>query len=136
MTPASSPLDVTRIGDGMYRVVVNGRSEVVWATAGAGARWAFWNGRVFRFGHDERPRARPSRSGIDTHQSLTAPMPATVLKVLVTPGSSVRKGDTLMILEAMKMELPVRADADGTVRAVSVQQGELVPAGAPLVELE
>jgi biotin carboxyl carrier protein len=70
------------------------------------------------------------------HQSLTAPMPATVLKVLVTPGSTVRTGDTIMILEAMKMELPVRVTADGVVRTVSCREGDLVQAGALLVELE
>ena len=41
---------------------------------------------------------------------MTAPMPATVLKILAAPGQAVRKGDTLVIVEALKMELPLRAD--------------------------
>jgi biotin carboxyl carrier protein len=62
-------------------------------------------------------------------------MPATVLKVLVAPGAAVAKGDTLVVLEAMKMELPIRAAGDGVVGEVFCREGELVQAGAPLVEL-
>jgi biotin carboxyl carrier protein len=129
--------EATRVGDGVYRVVVDGRSEIAWAVSAAGEQWAFWNGRVFtiRRGDDGRG-PQPRRAVAEGHQSLASPMPATVLKVLVMPGTRVRKGDTIMILEAMKMELPVRATADGVVRTVSCREGELVQAGARLVELE
>ena len=63
-------------------------------------------------------------------------MPATVLKLVVAEGAQVRKGDTLLILEAMKMELPVRAPADAVVRAMLCREGELVQPGTVLVELE
>ena len=62
-------------------------------------------------------------------------MPATVLKVLVSAGAPVKKGDTLVILEAMKMELPLRAPADATVAAVHCREGELVQPDTVLVEL-
>jgi len=75
------------------------------------------------------------RSGAASAAALSAPMPATVLKVHVRPGDSVRKGDTVILLEAMKMELPLRAPADGTVAAVHCREGELVQADAVLVEL-
>ena len=70
------------------------------------------------------------------HGSLTAPMPATVLRVLVKAGDTVRRGDSLVILEAMKMELPVRATTAGTVRAVHCREGELVQPGVTLVEID
>jgi biotin carboxyl carrier protein len=76
------------------------------------------------------------RPGAEARGSLAAPMPATVIRVDVAPGDSVRKGDSLVILEAMKMELPVRAPADGIVKSVHCQAGDLVKAGASLVELE
>jgi 3-methylcrotonyl-CoA carboxylase alpha subunit len=69
-------------------------------------------------------------------QSLTAPMPATIIKVLVTNGQAVKAGDTLVIVEAMKMELPVRAPADASVKAVRCREGEIVQADQTLVELE
>jgi acetyl-CoA/propionyl-CoA carboxylase biotin carboxyl carrier protein len=67
---------------------------------------------------------------------LSAPMPATVVKVLVEPGAQVEKGDTLVMLEAMKMELPVKAPRDGVVRKITCQPGQLVQPGVNLIELE
>jgi biotin carboxyl carrier protein len=63
-------------------------------------------------------------------------MPATVVKVLVAPGQKVRHGDTLVVLEAMKMELPIRAPGDAVVQAVNCREGELVQPDRTLVELE
>ena len=96
-------------------------------------RWAFWNGHVFR---DTRAadaaERRARRAPRAAAQSLTAPMPATVIKVLVAPGAAVKKGDTVIVLEAMKMELPIRAPADATVAAVHCREGELVQPDAVL----
>jgi biotin carboxyl carrier protein len=129
MTPA---MRVTRIGEGMYRVEHDGATHIVYVAGRAGDRWAFWNGQTVRVRHEP-----PSRAGrVDVVQSLTAPMPATVLKVLAQPGSAVSKGETLLILEAMKMELPLRAPADATVTAVNCREGQLVQPDAILVELE
>ena len=64
--------------------------------------------------------------------SITAPMPGTILKVNVTNGQTVKKGDVLMVLEAMKMENEIMAPADGTVSAVSVSAGASVESGAVL----
>jgi 3-methylcrotonyl-CoA carboxylase alpha subunit len=66
--------------------------------------------------------------------ALTAPMPATVIKVQARAGDAVKKGDVMVVLEAMKMELPLRALGDGIVSAVRCREGELVQADATLVE--
>ncbi len=63
-------------------------------------------------------------------------MPATVVRVLVAPGDLVARGDTLIVLEAMKMELPVRAPRDAAVRAVHCREGDLVPPERVLIDLE
>ncbi len=65
--------------------------------------------------------------------SLTAPMPGTVLRVTAVVGDEVRAGDTLVVLEAMKMEHGVKAVADGMVNEVLVKAGDQVDAGAVLV---
>ena len=62
-------------------------------------------------------------------------MPGTVVDVAVGVGQQVRAGDLLLTLEAMKMELPIRAPKDGVVTAVRCAAGELVQPGPPLIEI-
>jgi acetyl-CoA carboxylase biotin carboxylase subunit len=85
-----------------------------------------------QFATRARPAARP-RSG--QHESLMAPMPATVVRIQTDIGKQVTRGDTLLILEAMKMELPVRATSDGIVRAINCAEGDLVQPGVALIEM-
>jgi propionyl-CoA carboxylase alpha chain len=68
--------------------------------------------------------------------ALTAPMPGTVIKVLATPGDRVERRQTLLILEAMKMETPVLSPYEAVVRAVHVAEGDRVAGGELLLELE
>ncbi|MBO5339115.1 MAG: biotin/lipoyl-binding protein [Clostridia bacterium] len=68
-------------------------------------------------------------------QAIKAPMPGTILKVNVSNGQSVKKGDVLMILEAMKMENEILAPNDGTVSSVGVSQGATVESGTVLCTL-
>jgi acetyl-CoA/propionyl-CoA carboxylase, biotin carboxylase, biotin carboxyl carrier protein len=68
--------------------------------------------------------------------ALTAPMPGTVIKVLAAPGDHVGQRQTLLVLEAMKMETPVVSPYEAVVRAVHVAEGDQVAGGALLVELE
>ena len=63
-------------------------------------------------------------------------MPGTVIRVEVRPGDSVHARQSLVVLEAMKMEIPVHSPFQGTVRAVHVAPGDRVAGGTPLVELE
>jgi glutaconyl-CoA/methylmalonyl-CoA decarboxylase subunit gamma len=66
---------------------------------------------------------------------ITSPMPGTILKVNVNSGETVKKGQVLLILEAMKMENEIVAAADGTVASVNVSKGTSVNAGDVLVSL-
>jgi biotin carboxyl carrier protein len=63
-------------------------------------------------------------------------MPATVVAINAAPGQTVSEGDTLIVLEAMKMELPIKAPRNGVVKAVNCAKGELVQPGVNLLELE
>ena len=68
-------------------------------------------------------------------QTVSAPMPGTILKVNVSNGQAVKKGDVLMILEAMKMENEILAANDGTVSSVNVTAGQSVESGTVLCTL-
>ena len=79
----------------------------------------------------EAPKAETAPAAADG-AAITAPMPGTILKVNCKNGDAVKKGDVLMVLEAMKMENEIMAPADGTVASVNVAQGASVEAGAVL----
>jgi biotin carboxyl carrier protein len=68
--------------------------------------------------------------------TILAPMPGTVIKVNVHEGAEVKARDPLVVLEAMKMETPLVAPYDATVRTVHVQEGDRVAGGAVLVDLD
>jgi biotin carboxyl carrier protein len=132
----SDAIDVDPIGPGVYRVTMNGRVHVVYVAGSPGAQWAFCDGHLYVGLLEASGRAAPHRLGREGQQALVAPMPATVRKVLVELGAHVAKGEPLVILEAMKMELPLRAPSDGIVRAIHCRAGELVQPDAVLIQLD
>jgi 3-methylcrotonyl-CoA carboxylase alpha subunit len=67
---------------------------------------------------------------------MLSPMPGKILSVLVKSGDSVKKGDTLLIMEAMKMEHAIKASKDGIVVKVFFEEGQQVEGGIELVEME
>jgi biotin carboxyl carrier protein len=79
----------------------------------------------------------PSRKPADADgKVLTAPMPGVVLAVRVKAGDKVKRGEEVVLLESMKMELNILAGADGVVKKVYVNQGQNVAHGAILVEFQ
>ena len=78
----------------------------------------------------------PRKDQADTSGGLTAPMPGKVLSIKATEGQTVSQGDTLMILEAMKMEHQIVAPRDGVIDTIKVEAGDQVGNGALLIELQ
>lgn len=76
--------------------------------------------------------SKPSAGG----KKVTAPMPGNVIKVLVAPGDEVKKGQKLLVFEAMKMENDLTSPADGVVAEVNTSEGAVMAAGELLVVIE
>jgi biotin carboxyl carrier protein len=123
---------VTSLGAGWY-LVDDGEKQWRVAVAGSGdTQWVFVNGQV---GTVEAPTPG-RRRGTKGDGGVMSPMPATVVAIHVAPGQTVSEGDLLIVLEAMKMELPIRAPRDGVVKTVGCAKGDLVPPGVNLLEFE
>ena len=96
------------------------------------------DGKHFVFKNKDYFVEKPSgkkRSGADEGGSIS-PMPGKILKVLESSGDEVKKGDPLIIMEAMKMEHTLKASQDGKVKTVKYSEGDLVEGQVELVELE
>lgn len=78
-------------------------------------------------------KAKKSAAGVG---SLASPMPGKIFKILKEVGAPVNKGETILILEAMKMEHSIRADKDGQVKRIMFKTGDLVQGGVTLAEIE
>lgn len=118
---------------GRLDLCVDGRRQRVYVARQGDCTYVWIDGAVYTLvkpdPHLRRTQA-PERSG-----SLEAAMPGRVLDVLVKEGDVVRHGDTLVLLEAMKMELRIQASGDGVVSKVSVTPGQVVERGQRLVEI-
>ena len=80
----------------------------------------------------DAPKATPAAGG----KKVVSPLPGSVIKVLVAEGQAVKKGDTLLTLESMKMENTIAAECEGTVKQVAVKAGQTVMQDDLLVVLE
>jgi biotin carboxyl carrier protein len=137
-------MDIAEAGD-RWSVLIGHRSyEVSFERRGAGELAVHVNGAEFPVRMvDSRERFR--RSSLDAHAGpgravgpavVTAPMPGRVVKVLVTPGSTVAARQGVIVIEAMKMENELRAPRAGTVAEIRAVEGSSVEAGAVLVVLD
>jgi 3-methylcrotonyl-CoA carboxylase alpha subunit len=122
---------VAPLGNGAYHVLDGTRARTAFAAGPADAQWVFLDGHVYVIDVAEGRKKRT-----DDHGALSAPMPGTVVAITVQAGQRVSQGDVLIVLEAMKMELPIKAPRDGSIRTIACRPGELVQPGVPLLELE
>tara|TARA_B100001079_G_scaffold257212_1_gene254349 strand:+ start:531 stop:980 length:450 start_codon:yes stop_codon:yes gene_type:complete len=109
---------------------INGRKHKAVATKVGDVWWVHVNGYTMQFEVIE-----PGASSSDDEGGLSAPMPGKILEVHVSEGQSVKSGDVLMVMEAMKMEHKIVAGSDGVVEAIHFAEGDQVPQGAELLSL-
>ena len=144
VTRQGSHLHVTRNGriaevellhqDGPALLLAHGSQRIrAIGHVGSGDERQVWvNGRIHTY---HRVRQRGQSAGPD-EGSLAAAIPAVVTEILVEPGQPVQEGDRLILLESMKMVIPIQAPYAGTITQINCAAGESVQAGMPLLELQ
>jgi len=118
-----------------YTANVDGVNVAVAVDASGKSYTANVNGKKFTVTLSEggaAPAAAAAPAASGAAKAVTTPLPGTVMKIEVKAGQSVKVGDTIAILEAMKMETPVTADADGVISSIEVAVGDVVGEGDTL----
>ena len=129
----SVDVEILRAEDGKLDLLVDGEHVSAYVSLDGTRRWVTINGRTIvltKQSGTKRSGARHDHSG-----ELTAPMPGQVRAVNVCEGDTVTKGQTLLVLEAMKMEIRIQSPMDGTVSKLSVTQGQTVEREQTLIEI-
>jgi acetyl/propionyl-CoA carboxylase alpha subunit len=124
---------VLKAENGRLDLVLNGERVTAYLSGDGARRWVTVQGRTFLLARSSRLKGEHGRH--DHESGLTAPMPGQVRAVNASEGEAVKKGQTLLVLEAMKMEIRVQAPRDGLVKRVFVQQGETVEREQLLIEV-
>jgi acetyl/propionyl-CoA carboxylase alpha subunit len=105
-----------------------------WTWRGGGGVTCFENGEAYEFILDTGERAAGEASAGDG--AILSPMPGKIVSVATKQGASVKKGDALLVLEAMKMEHTLTAPFDGKVAELKAKAGDQVSEGVLLAKLE
>ncbi len=113
-------------GPETYTVKVNGKQYVVEVAEG---------GEIGAVQEQPQPPSAPAPEAATSGETIEAPLAGNIFKVNVRPGDTVKEGDVVIILEAMKMETEVRAAKGGTVSEVKVDEGDSVAVGDTLIVL-
>ena len=117
--------------DGVYTVTHNGQDYVVEVKAGGDISSIQVAGQAVAAPQAAAPQAAP----VGNAEDVTAPLAGNIWKVLVSPNQQVNEGDTLVILEAMKMETEIKAGHSGVVANINVKEGDSVTVGQVLLSL-
>ena len=136
ITMGDKTVDAEILGtqDGQLNLLIDGERVTAYVSSDNAKRWVTINGRTYlltkQTGSRKSGGSHPHADG-----ELTAPMPGQVRAVNVSEGDVVTKGQTLIVLEAMKMEMKIQASSDGTVSKLFVKQGETVEREQMLIEV-
>lgn len=133
-------VDARLTAQGIYSLLVAGVSYVADVTDRDGACVVDVGDETYTVQVEEQTRyiirTKGGAAGGHAHQTLVAPLPGKITHVAVKAGDVVKAGDTLLVIEAMKMENELRAGAPGSVAEVRVQAGQAVNAGDVLIVID
>lgn len=128
-------VEILHAENGKLSLLIDGECVIAYVSSDGAKRWVTINGRTFALTKQSRVR-KSGGGGQRSAGELTAPMPGLVRSVNVAEGESVAKGQTLLVLEAMKMEIRIHAPVDGMVKKLLVKQGQTVEREQVLITVE
>ena len=127
-------VEILQAKDGKLELLIDGKRVTAYVSSDNAKRWVTVNGLTFVMTKSSGAKRRSA--GHDHASELVAPMPGVVRTVNVSEGDAVIKGQTLLLLEAMKMEIRVQAPREGVVKKLFVKQGQTVEREQILIEIE
>jgi len=119
---------------GQLELLIDGERVTAYVSADGAKRWVTVNGQTLML--TKASGAKRKSSSHDHASELVAPMPGLVRSVSVVEAEAVKKGQTLLVLEAMKMEIRIQTPRDGLVKKLLVKQGQTVEREQVLIEIE
>src|SRR5215207_4652203 len=128
-------VEILQAKDGKLDLLIDGKRFTAYVSSDNAKRWVTVDGQTLVLTKSSGAR-RGSQAGHHSAGQLTAPMPGQVRAVNVSEGDAVAKGQTLLVLEAMKMEIRIHAPQDGTVKKLFVKQSQTVEREQALIEIE
>lgn len=128
-------VELLQAKDGKLELLIDGKRLTACISSDKDKRWVTIDGQTFVLTKSTGARRR-GQAGQHAAGALTAPMPGQVRAVNVREGDPVTKGQTLVVLEAMKMEIRIHAPQDGVVKKLFVQTAQTVEREQILIELE
>jgi len=128
-------VSLASLGDGEHRLEIDGVAHRAWIAVRGDAIHVHVDGRSWTLESVDE-LAETSAAGGGAADTAEAPMPGTVVRVLVGVGDAVTRGQTLVVIESMKMETAILAWRDGTVAEIHKALGATFDRKAPLVSLE
>ncbi|MDD5397719.1 MAG: biotin/lipoyl-binding protein [Dehalococcoidia bacterium] len=131
-------IEYTAISEYHQYLVVDGCPLNVFIARDGNTKMVVIRGISYYIGDADAPdsRSRGKKRDQVMPQEVTPPMPAVVVRILVSPGDSVKQGDSVIVVSSMKMETTLSAPTDGKVRAVNVTEGEKVMPGQILIDID
>jgi biotin carboxyl carrier protein len=137
-------LDIVKAQEGFYHILYNNKSFLTEVLSVDYVEKTFVikvNGDTFSLKISDEYEQLVEKLGLSVNQEevttdIVAPMPGLILKILVSPGQEIIKGDHLLILEAMKMENVIKSEGAGVVKSIEIKEGVAVEKGQMLIVLE
>ena len=127
-------VEILQVKDNQLDLLIDGKHVTAYVSAENAKRWVTVNGQTVVLTKSSGAKRRSA--GHDQASELAAPMPGLVRAVNVNEGDAVTKGQTLLLLEAMKMEIRIQAPFDGKIASLSVKAGQTVEREQILVVMD